>query len=222
MIVKGFNIKVINLHFFVGINQIRLDYDKFISFSNIHNKRNALDYFFAILEEIQNKNKNTIIQFIKEKYILNQDHIFTPCYYAEKSFLQKTNISNKKNIELLLYLATNRQINKSIDAFGIDNSDLKKKILTYCIISPLNNFNKINDELISALNAEQKEMTINNLTDDKINLIKEYFELSDNQINSVLKSYGIIMSSSESNLKCVKSALYDLICEKMALLHIEK
>ncbi|UCC19954.1 MAG: hypothetical protein JSV62_01355 [Promethearchaeota archaeon] len=222
MIVKAFNIRDIDLKFFVAVNQIKLNYKQFIDLNNIHNEENALNSFFAILEEIQNKNKNSVIQFIKEKYILNQDHIFTACYYVEKAFLQKINISNKKSIEFLLYLATNRQINKSIDAFGIDYSDLKKQSLIYCIISPINNFNKISKEIIKALGAEQEELVINKLSDNKINEIKEFFEISDNQLNSILKSYGIKVNNSEISLKYVSSAIYDLICEKMALLHIER
>ena len=222
MIVKAFNIKDLNLKFFVGINQIKLNLNRFLEFYSIDNKENALSHFFTILEEIQNKYKNSVIQFMKEKYILNQDHIFTACYYVEKAFLQKTKISNKKNIELLLYLAANRQINKSIEAFGIDYSDLTKQDLTYCIISPLNNLNKISDELSRGLNAEEKEMIINNQSNAKINIIKEYFKISDNQLNSVLKSYGIITNNSDLNLSIVVNALYDLICEKMALLHVEK
>lgn len=222
MIVKEFNIQDLNLHYYVGIYQIKINLDRFIATDKIDNKEKILNQFFNIIKEIQDKYENSVVQFIKDKYILNQDHIFTACYYLEKAFLQNKNISNKKNIELLLYLAANRQINKSIKGFGIDYSDLNKDKLTYCIISPQNNLNNIYVNLSSVLLAEEEELTINDQTNTKINLIQEYFEISDNQLNSVLKSYGIITYNSDLSLSSVVSALYDLICEKMALLYVEK
>jgi len=222
LIVREFNIDELNLKYFVGINQIKMDLDKFLDFSETENKENTLNQFFNLIEEIQNKNENSVIQFFKDKYILNQDHIFTACYYLQKAFLQKFNISNKKNIELLLYLTTNRQINKSIEAFGIDYSDLIKNNLTFCIISPLDNLNSINNEVLRMLSAEEIELTINNQSRLKLNSIKEFFKISENQILPILRSYGIKIKKSKFSLNSMFSALYDLICEKMALLSLEK
>jgi len=222
LIIKGFNIKEINLKYFVGINQIKMNSGKFIDSNLINNESEAVNRFFKIIDEIQDKTENSVIQFIKDKYILNQDHIFTACYYFLKAFQQKINISNKKNIEFLLYLATNRQINKSIEAFGIDYSQLMNNKLTFCIISPYENINSICDELLITLNAEETELTINKKSITKFNLIKEFYRISDNQINSVLRSYGNEIRRSESNLPSLFSALFDLICERMALLNVEK
>lgn len=206
----------------MGINQIKIDFNKFLDISESSNEVNTLDRFFEIIGEIQNKNENSVIQFIKEKYILNQDHIFTACYYLQKAFLQKNNISNKKNIELLLYLASNRQINKSIEAIGIDYSDLVKNNLVFCIISHVDNLNKINNEVLRILNAEEIELSINDQSHPKFNSIKEFFNISENQLLPILRSYGIDTKSSQYSLNSMFSALYDLICEKMALLSLEK
>ncbi|UCD01315.1 MAG: hypothetical protein JSV23_10605 [Promethearchaeota archaeon] len=222
MIVKEFNIDELNLTYFVGINQIKMTSNRFLDFYGKDKKENILDQFFKIIEELQNKNENSVIQFIKDKYILNQDHIFTACYYLQKAFQQKSNISNKKNIELLLYLATNRQISKSIEAFGIDYPDLNKKCLTLCIISPINNLNNINNELLRILDAEDIELKINNQSHAKFNSIKEFFEISENQLLPILRSYNINTKRSELSLNFMFLALYDLICEKMALLSLEK
>ena len=222
MIIQGFNILEINLKYFVGINQIKINSGKLLDLYDIDNQEEVLNQFFSIINKVQNNNENSVIQFIKDKYILNQDHIFTACYYLLKAFQQNINISNKKNIEFLLYLATNRQINKSIEAFGIDYSQLKHNKLTFCIISPFENMNSICDDLLTTLNAVETELTINNQSITKFNLIKEFFRITDNQINSVLRSYGNEMKKSESNLPSLFSALYDLICERMALLNVEK
>ena len=118
--------------------------NQFIRANQIDNKEETLKSLFGIIEELENKNKDSIIQVVKDKYILNQDHIFTACYYVQKVFMLKTNISNKKNIELLLYLSTHRQISKGIETFGIKLNDLNKGELTFCIISQSNNIKTIN------------------------------------------------------------------------------
>ncbi|KKL44832.1 hypothetical protein LCGC14_2361720, partial [marine sediment metagenome] len=137
-------------------------------------------------------------------------------------FYYNLNISNKKKIELLLYLSTNRQISRSIYAFGINPSDISSGNLLYCIISPINNLNKINNELLKVLKADETELSINIQSNEKFNLIREYFEISEQQIACILNSYGIDKNSLDSNLRSKISALYDLICERMALLNIEK
>jgi len=76
LIIKGFNIKEINLKYFVGINQIKMNSGKFIDSNLINNESEAVNRFFKIIDEIQDKTENSVIQFIKDKYILNQDHYF--------------------------------------------------------------------------------------------------------------------------------------------------
>ncbi|MFX1379400.1 MAG: KEOPS complex subunit Cgi121 [Promethearchaeota archaeon] len=222
MIVNEFKIQDLNLHYFVGINQIKLSLNKIIETNKIKKKEEILNQFFNIIYEIQDRYENSMIQFIKDKYLLNKEHIFTACYYLEKAFLQNNNISNKKNIELLVYLATKRQINKSIEGFGIEYSDLIKNKLTFCIISPKNNLDSINTTLLSVLSAEEEEITLNLQSNSKIHEIKKFFKISNNQIDCALNSYGIVSRNSELNLKYLASAVYDLICEKMAILYVEK
>jgi tRNA threonylcarbamoyladenosine modification (KEOPS) complex Cgi121 subunit len=221
VIVREFKIEDLNLNFFVGINQIKINQDRFINFKENDEKEKLLNQFFNIIEKVQNKYEHSVLQFIKDKYILNQNHIFTACYYLEKAFLYNVNISKTKNIELLLYLAANRQINKSMEGFGIDYSDLCESKLTYCIISPKNNINNIGVEISNVLYANEEKVTLNNQSNNKINLIKNYFNFSNDQINCVQKSYGINPNNSES-LNSLALVIEDLICEKMALLYIEK
>ena len=139
MILKEFKIHDLNLQYFVGISQIKIDLNRVTDTYKIEPEEKALTLFFEIISNLQDKYANSVVQFIKSKYILNADHIFTACYYLEKAFRQNNNLSNKKNIEILLYLAANRQISKSIEGFGIDYSDLKDQKLISCIVSPKNN-----------------------------------------------------------------------------------
>ncbi|MHA2038318.1 MAG: KEOPS complex subunit Cgi121 [Promethearchaeota archaeon] len=225
MIVKDFNIDKLGLKYYVGINQIRIELNQFLKAYNLHTEVEALKYLFNIIEDLQNKNKDSIIQIFRDKYVLNQEHIFIACYYLQKAIFHNTLISKKKNIELLLYLSTYRQISKGIKSFGVNISDLKKGTLLISIISPMNNLTSINNDILEMLNAKEMSITINDSTAEKIQEIIKFYELSEAQIKSVLNSYGIKninIENPSNNLNDISVALFDLICEKMALLSLEK
>ncbi|MFX1409933.1 MAG: KEOPS complex subunit Cgi121 [Promethearchaeota archaeon] len=225
MIVKEFKIEDLKLHYFIGINQIEIDIRKILEVNNITDQKELPDLIFSKIETLQNNFSNVIIQITNNKYILNQDHIFTAGYYLQKAFLQNLNISNKRNIEFILYLSANRQISKGFEAFGITDIDLKKHNLITCIISPINNIGEINRKILLSLNAYEIDITINDQSIEKFNRIKEFYEISENQIASVLKSYGIYKINEEhlyNNLNAKFLAVHDLLCEKMALLNIER
>ena len=225
MIVKEFNIKDFNLNYFVGLNQINLDLKKFLELNKLSNENDALNWIFGLIEKIQGSYKDSIVQFFNDKYVLNEEHLFTACYFVQKAFYNNINISNKKNIELFLYLATKRQIKEGIEAFGINIANLKATNLTYCIISLKNNIDKINGRILQNLYANESNLALNFQSVEKYNRIKDYFEISDNQINSVLNSYGYKKLDDvqiTKNLENLFLALYDLICEKMSFLSLEK
>ncbi len=94
--------------------------------------------------------------------------------------------------------------------------------LLYCIISPINNIQAINAELLHTLKANEISLTVNIQSNEKFALIKDFFEVSANQITCILKSYGINTNNSDYEINSKFLALYDTICEKMALLNLEK
>jgi tRNA threonylcarbamoyladenosine modification (KEOPS) complex Cgi121 subunit len=225
VIVKAFNIEQMDLKYYVGINQIRIELDQFLRAYNVPNEEAALNHLFKLMGELQNKNKELIIQVIKDDYVLNQDHIFIACYYLQKALFHESLISNKKNIELLLYLSTRRQISEGIKSFGVDTTVLKEGRFTICVISPINNLSVINKEILETLKATEIKLSINDLTPKKIKNIIKFYEFSELQIKSVLRSYGINninLEKPENYLHDISPALFDLICEKMALLNLEK
>ena len=214
MITKEYNIEDLKLNYFVAINQIKLT-----------NKNFTLNQLFDLIENIQAPYKGSVLQFFNDKYVLNQDHIFTACYFVQKAFLHTINISKKKNLELFLYLSTKRQIKLGIESFGITEKELEKGELNYCIISPENNIDEINDILINNLGGIEVDFTLDVKTEEKYNRIKNFFEISDNQIIAILNSYGLKAGNKlmfDQEIDDLYTSLHDLICEKMALLSLEK
>ena len=193
---------------YVNINQVELKSK--ISFQEI----------LTIIGKIQDDFSNFLLQFFNEKYILNSEHIINACYFVENAFLSKSNISNKKHIELLLYLSTKRQIKKGLADFGLTIDNIKNRRVSYCIVSSEQNFDKINDTIEARLNTVNLEVNIDTQSLEKYNSILNYFSITQNQLNSILRSYGQNPKLSSENYKIL--ALNDLICEKMALLSLEK
>ncbi|MCP4762661.1 MAG: hypothetical protein GY870_12850, partial [archaeon] len=71
-------------------------------------------------------------------------------------------------------------------------------------------------------NANEIDLIIESLDKKKWELIKEYFEISTNQINAILKTLDNNGGQNGFNLNHQTMALQDLICEKMSILSLEK
>lgn len=223
MIIKEIQINERKLRFYIGINQISLDYNNYLEINKLSNDKGAFENIFKIISIIQDRYKDFVLQFIDDSLILNENHIFTAVYYVEKAFQDNINISNKKNMELLLYLATKRQIKKGIESFGMKITNLKEGLLTYIMISPENNIIEINQEIINLLRAKNEDLTINIPTIEKYNRIFSHFKINNNQINAVRSAYRLnIDEKIEENLDSFYLAMYDLLCEKMSILSLEK
>ena len=201
-------------NYYIGINQIEID-----------PKEVQINELVELIEVIQSHYEDTLLQFFNDRYILNPEHILYACYFVQKAFHTKNNISNKKNLELLLYLAAKRQIKLSLEFFGVNDYNLHNRRISFCIISQKDNIQQVNIEINSYLHSQDISLNLGNLSIDKFKIVKKYFECSDNQILTVLKAYGYkndVLDISSINLESLYGALNDLICEKMALLSLEK
>ena len=213
---KVYSIKNLNgvSNYHIGINQIEIDPEEI-----------QIKELVELIEVIQSQHEDTILQFFNDKYILNPDHVLHACYFVQKAFYTKSNISNKKNLELLLYLATKRQIKLSLECFGVNSYNLHNRRISFCIISQKDNIQQVNIEINSYLHSKDIGLNLGNLSIDKFKIVKKYFEFSDNQVLTVLKAYGYkndILDINSLNLESLYEVLTDLLCEKMALLSLEK
>jgi len=200
--------------YYVGINQIEID-----------PKEVQINDLVELIQVMQSHHEDTVLQFFNDRYILNSEHILHACYFVQKAFCTKNNISNSKNLEMLLYLAAKRQIKLGLEYFGVSSYNLQNKRISYCIISSVDNIKQLNSEINKNLHSKDLSLNLENLSVDKFNSIKNYFEFNNNQILTVLRSYGYkndILDINSLNLESLYEVLNDLICEKMALLSLEK
>ena len=214
MIIKSFKINKVDLKYSVGISKLQLGLNSL-----------NLEDLFKLIEDIQKDKKGSMIQFFNDDFILNSEHVFHACYFTMKAFNNGVNITNQKNLEFILYLASKRQIKQSLNDFGLKLAHLSNKKLNYCIISPSMEPSLIDEAILQKLNANHLDVDLNKINYDKFKRVKNYFQISDNQISVVLKTYRLNLlpeNSSKEDLINLYKGLNDLICEKMALLSLEK
>ncbi|TXT62131.1 MAG: putative Kinase binding protein [Promethearchaeota archaeon] len=207
------------------ISEHGLKYTVLLNTVELTDHKMSLNQLFTILEELQTKYPTAIIQFFNSDYVLNEDHLYHAIYFVQKAFKYGQHISQKASIEFLLYLSTNRQIKKAIEAFGISASDLNEKLLDYCIVANGDEeVNKINTDLLTNFSCIEKQSPYIQESEEKYNRLLSYFGFSTNQIKTRLNSLEVKrFERIEVPLKDAirLHALEDLIIEKMALLSLE-
>lgn len=212
MIVEEFSFPEAQLHYYVGLGSIITTELK-------------LEDAFDLIKRIQNQFNDVTLQLFDKTLILNSKHIFYAIYHCLKSFHLNRNISNNKGIEFLLYLAANRQIKKAIDNFGIKKHHIKHGALNFCIISLNSNLEIIQRDILNEMKAKETTLDLDRLSYDKYENIRKFFAINESQINVVVKAnreevdYKI---PNKNNVEGLYLALEDLICEKMAILSLER
>ena len=207
-------IKPKGLEYYIGIKAIKL---------KLNNR--SIEDILELAHKIQMSFPDSVIQFFNDEYVLNQKHLVNACYYFIKSFSSNRNIASSKNIELLLYLAGNRQIKFSLKFFGIKEEILEKGVLNYCVIHKLDKISEIDAKLIAEFDSIPQKPRILERSIEKFNKVKKFFNFSDKQLEVILRSYNIKPEQTELNLENLDlfyECLNDLISEKMTLLSLEK
>lgn len=169
-----------------------------IGFSNVKLKNSN-----TFLEQFRKENKAPI-QFFNAKHVAGSQHLYFAALNALNAFKKKTNISNNLEVEALLYASAQRQIKKAVQMLGIkqDSSEVAALIITQ-------NRHKKNDclNLVTKIIPGERDDTVVELTNKKIEKIKRLFKISDIEFEAKLKREGL-----------EKEALTDLVIERMALL----
>jgi hypothetical protein len=96
---------------------------------------------------------------------------------------------------------------------------------TLCLVSSQNDIVVIYRDLIEKVRLKEVPFELDKQSFERFNRIKNYFDITDNQLNVVLKSYEhnkFDKSSKKPALSVLYLALTDLIREKMVLLSVEK
>ncbi len=170
-----------------------------VGFSNV-----KLENINTFLEQFRKENKNVPIQFFDAKKVAGPQHLYFAALNALNAFEKKTNISNILAVEALLYASAQRQITKAVKMLGIkqDSSEVAALIMTE------NRHKKIDYLcLVTKIITGERNDSVLELTDKKIENIKILFKISNIEFDTKLEKEGL-----------EKEALTDLVIERMALL----
>ena len=146
--------------------------------------------------------KGNFIQFFDAELIATWQHLYFAALNALLAFKDGNNISKTAQMETVLYSAAQRQIEKAIKTIG-----LKRKSSNVAILIAGEDPSSVKEILnaISKRIGKDPDETILELTIEKIQKIRQLFQISDVEIEAV----------SETD---PEKAIVDLIIERMALL----
>jgi KEOPS complex subunit Cgi121 len=151
------------------------------------------------------KTHKIMIQLINADLIFSKLHVISAVEHALRSFDHKDNATSSLNLELLLYLAGERQIHKAIKKVGITTHTTNFVII---IVSDIHNSNKYDGKLSNTISDSVLETT---------QLKQINVDISGDR--STLSRFGI----SDEDIDTIKPDQYEgLILEKIALVDIIK
>jgi KEOPS complex subunit Cgi121 len=178
------------------------EFGKYVAMAGFRNtKIENVNEFFKIVR----KNVADVeIQIFDANLIAGWEHLYFATVNALNASKSKLNISNSLAMETLLYASAQRQIDKAIDLLGIKGDSSQTAVLV--IAKTLKEANSAL-ETVSRLVSGERDDSILDLTDRKIEGIRKLFDISDLELESKLKRKGL-----------EKEALVDLVIEHMALL----
>jgi len=159
----------------------------------------------GFLKKVKDLKLNVTVQFFDARYVAGWEHLFFATLNALKSFDSQRNISNRLEIEVLLYASTQNQIEKAIRMVGLkpESEDVAVLMISDSKNSLLSSLKKI-----EGLLGGVKDDSVISMTHEKTRFIREAFGVSDVEFEVLCRS------------KSEEEALKSLIIEHMAMLSI--
>jgi len=147
--------------------------------------------------------EHLVIQVFDARVIFGKDHLVSATMHARRAFEQGTNATNSLALEILLYAAGERQIQKAIKKIGVKKG---KQPIVFLMTDPLNTKR---DQSVKRAVISRLLKTFHLTLDDTV--------LKGNK--TTLKRFGI----TDEQLSTVPKEKYgELILEKVALVDVIK
>jgi KEOPS complex subunit Cgi121 len=179
------------------------DFNMYAAITGFGNARvgDVNEFFNTVRSKLANV---AAIQFFDAELVATWQHLYFAAVNALTVFANKTNISNNLAMETLLYASAQRQIKKATEMMGI-----KPKTTNIAVLIIAENQKSTTHALKSVQKlflAEQDDSALE-LNEEKIEKIKQFFDISDLELAAKLEKKGL-----------ETQALVDLVIEHMALL----
>ena len=169
-------------------------------------RRIKIENLDTLFDQIRSETKGCHVQIFDARLIAGFDHLYFSVLNALKAHDTGTSISRNLAVETLLYASGQHQISRAIELMGVKPSSSEVAILA--IADTREKAVTALDRIADLLQGERSEDVIE-LTDEKIELVKAAFEITDLEIKATLR---------ESE----KEAVTDLLIERAALLATQR
>lgn len=181
------------------------DFDKHIGIIGFRNVK--IEDVRSFLDYIRKKTEGVSVQFFNANLIAGPEHLYFAALNALKAFESNLNISNSLAVETLLYASAQRQIKKAVELLGI-----KAESSEVAVVVLAEKETKVREalEAISKFVQGIRDDDVTELSDEKFEVIKGFFGISELELEAKLKKKGF-----------EKKALINLVIEHMALLATE-
>lgn len=162
----------------------------------------------GFLEAVQRAGKGVCVQFFDARLIAGWEHLFFAALNALKAFESGVNVSNSLAIEILLFASAQRQIKRAVELLGV-----KPETSAAAVLVMAETPQGVTEALktLSGLVPGERDDSLLELTNEKMEAIKGFFKISDLEFQAKLGGEGL-----------EKRALTDLVIEHMALLVTQK
>jgi hypoxanthine phosphoribosyltransferase/tRNA threonylcarbamoyladenosine modification (KEOPS) complex Cgi121 subunit len=149
------------------------------------------------------KQQNTAVQLFNAELVATWQHLYFAVLNALTAFRNKSNISKNVAIEIMLYASAQRQIRKAIALLGVRPSSANVAVV---IIGEDSDSVKMVLSAVSKLVGAEPDEEVLELSEGKMQSIREAFDISERELRTVMKKNGL------------EEALFNLVVERMALL----
>jgi len=156
----------------------------------------------ALLNRIREETPGCQVQLFNAEMIAGLEHLYFAVLNALKAIDSENKISNSEAMEILLYASGQHQIGKAIQMLGV--KPYSPRIVIVALSESREKLIHAMQKISGIIGGEQCDEIID-LTDEKFEVIKSTFDVSDEELEATLR-------------RSRKEALTSILVERSALL----
>ncbi|MEM3565906.1 MAG: KEOPS complex subunit Cgi121 [Candidatus Bathyarchaeia archaeon] len=151
--------------------------------------------------------KNVEAQFFDAWLVVTWQHLYFAALNAINAFKNGINISKSLAVEMLLYASAQRQIRKAMSLLGVKPNC---EAIAVLVVGEKAEDVETALQVISNVVGGRRDDAVLELSREKIGVIREAFEISDAELEAIVKGNDLMQ------------ALVNLVIERVALLATER
>ncbi|KPV65221.1 MAG: Regulatory protein [Candidatus Bathyarchaeota archaeon BA1] len=155
------------------------DFNKYLAIAGFRDvKIEDIGGFFDL---VRRKVGDAYVQFFDARLIAGWEHLYFAALNALNAFKNRQNISNNLAVEALLFASAQRQIRRAVEILGINPTSSRIAVL---IIAETQQKATATLETISEVISGERDDSVLELADEKLEGIKKLFGVSDIELKA--------------------------------------